>query len=82
MEIILKYFADFTEEQLRQFKLLEPLYKEWNEQINVISRKDIDGLFEKHVLHSLSIAATFELTDGMDIIDLGTGGADERSSRR
>ena len=74
MEIILKYFADFTEEQLRQFKLLEPLYKEWNEQINVISRKDIDGLFEKHVLHSLSIAATFELTDGMDIIDLGTGG--------
>ena len=74
MEIILKYFADFTEEQLRQFKLLEPLYKEWNEQINVISRKDIDGLYEKHVLHSLSIAATFELTDGMDIIDLGTGG--------
>ena len=74
MEIILKYFADFTEEQLRQFKLLEPLYKEWNEQINVISRKDIDGLYEKHVLHSLSIAATFELTDDMDIIDLGTGG--------
>ena len=74
MEIILKYFADFTEEQLRQFKLLEPLYKEWNEQINVVSRKDIDGLYEKHVLHSLSIAATFELTDGMDIIDLGTGG--------
>jgi 16S rRNA (guanine527-N7)-methyltransferase len=74
MEIILKYFADFTEEQLRQFKLLEPLYKEWNEQINVISRKDIDSLYEKHVLHSLSIAAAFDFTGGMDIIDLGTGG--------
>jgi 16S rRNA (guanine527-N7)-methyltransferase len=74
MEIILKYFADFTEEQIRQFQLLEPLYKEWNEQINVISRKDIDSLYEKHVLHSLSIAASFDFTDGMNIIDLGTGG--------
>ncbi len=74
MEIILKYFTDFTEEQLRQFKLLEPLYKEWNEQINVISRKDIDSLYEKHVLHSLSIAAAFDFSDGMNIIDLGTGG--------
>jgi 16S rRNA (guanine527-N7)-methyltransferase len=74
MQVILKYFTDFTEEQLRQFKLLESLYKEWNEQINVISRKDIDSLYEKHVLHSLSIAATFEFTDGMEIIDLGTGG--------
>lgn len=74
MEIILKYFADFTEEQIRQFKLLEPLYKEWNEQINVISRKDIDSLYEKHVLHSLSIAASFDFTAGMNIIDLGTGG--------
>ncbi|MDZ4808226.1 MAG: 16S rRNA (guanine(527)-N(7))-methyltransferase RsmG [Bacteroidota bacterium] len=74
MEVILKYFTDFTEEQLRQFKLLEPLYKEWNEQINVISRKDIDSLYEKHVLHSLTIAATFDFADGMDIIDLGTGG--------
>ncbi|MDZ4793457.1 MAG: 16S rRNA (guanine(527)-N(7))-methyltransferase RsmG [Bacteroidota bacterium] len=74
MEIILKYFADFTGEQVRQFQLLETLYKEWNEQINVISRKDIDSLYEKHVLHSLSIAATFDFTDGMNIIDLGTGG--------
>lgn len=74
MEIVLKYFTDFTEEQLRQFKLLEPLYKEWNDQINVISRKDIDSLYEKHVLHSLSIAAAFDFSDGMDIIDLGTGG--------
>jgi 16S rRNA (guanine527-N7)-methyltransferase len=74
MEIILKYFDDFTEEQFRQFRLLEPLYKEWNQQINVISRKDIDSLYEKHVLHSLSIAAAFEFIDGLEIIDLGTGG--------
>lgn len=74
MELILKYFADFTEKQLEQFRLLEPLYKEWNEKINVISRKDIDSIYEKHVLHSLSIAASFDFTDGMEIIDLGTGG--------
>ena len=74
MEIVLKYFADFTEEQLQQFRLLDTLYREWNEQINVISRKDIDSLYEKHVLHSLSIAATFDFTAGMEIIDLGTGG--------
>jgi len=74
MEILLKYFSDFTPEQLRQFSLLKELYVEWNEKINVISRKDIDSLYEKHVLHSLSIAATVEFADGMDIIDLGTGG--------
>lgn len=74
MDIILKYFSDFTEEQLRQFKLLEPLYKEWNEKINVISRKDINSLYEKHVLHSLSIAATFDFADESEIMDLGTGG--------
>ncbi|HQV54075.1 MAG TPA: 16S rRNA (guanine(527)-N(7))-methyltransferase RsmG [Chitinophagaceae bacterium] len=74
MEIILKYFADFTAIQLEQFRLLESLYKEWNEKINVVSRKDIDSLYEKHVLHSLSIAASFEFVDGMEIIDLGTGG--------
>ena len=74
MEIILKYFSDFTPEQLRQLELLAPLYKEWNEKINVISRKDIDSLYEKHVLHSLSIAAAFEFGEGMEIIDLGTGG--------
>jgi 16S rRNA (guanine527-N7)-methyltransferase len=74
MEVILKYFADFTEEQLRQFTLLESLYKEWNEKINVISRKDIDSLYEKHVLHSLSIATSFEFEEGMEIVDLGTGG--------
>ena len=74
MEIILKYFSDFTSQQLVQLKALEGLYKEWNEKINVISRKDIDGLYEKHVLHSLSIAAVFEFKPGMEIIDLGTGG--------
>ncbi len=74
MEIILKYFSDFTPEQLRQLEALAPLYKEWNEKINVISRKDINSLYEKHVLHSLCIAASFDLQDGMDIIDIGTGG--------
>lgn len=74
MEIILKYFTDFSSLQLEQFRQLEPLYKEWNEKINVISRKDIDSLYEKHVLHSLSIAAVFEFADNMEILDLGTGG--------
>jgi 16S rRNA (guanine527-N7)-methyltransferase len=74
MDTILKYFSDFTAQQLDQLKALEGLYKEWNEKINVISRKDIDGLYEKHVLHSFSIAAAFELQPGMEIIDLGTGG--------
>ncbi len=74
MDVILKYFTDFTEKQLGQLKLLEPQYKEWNEKINVVSRKDIDSIYEKHVLHSLSIAAAFEFADGMEIVDLGTGG--------
>lgn len=74
MDIILKYFADFTDQQLEQFRQLEPLYKEWNSQINVISRKDIDSLYEKHVLHSLAIAAAFEFPGGAEIVDLGTGG--------
>ena len=74
MEIILKYFSDFTPVQLEQLSLLDGLYKEWNEKINVISRKDIEGLYEKHVLHSLSIAAAFEFGSGSEIIDLGTGG--------
>lgn len=74
MDLIIKYFSDFTPTQLDQFRKLEPLYKEWNEKINVISRKDIDHLYEKHVLHSLSIAAAFEFQDGSEIVDLGTGG--------
>ncbi|MGZ8558066.1 MAG: 16S rRNA (guanine(527)-N(7))-methyltransferase RsmG [Chitinophagaceae bacterium] len=74
METILKYFSDFTLRQLQQFEALKDLYKEWNEKINIISRKDIDSLFERHVLHSLSIAASFEFEPGSEIMDLGTGG--------
>jgi 16S rRNA (guanine527-N7)-methyltransferase len=74
VETILKYFSDFTDQQLQQFGALKELYNDWNEKINVISRKDIDGLYEKHVLHSLSIAAAFEFASGSDIMDLGTGG--------
>ena len=74
MEIILKYFTDFTEEQLVQFRQLEGLYKEWNEKINVISRKDINALYEKHVLHSLAIAVLCTFDNGAEVIDIGTGG--------
>ena len=72
--LLTKYFSDFTPKQIEQFKALEDLYKEWNAKINVISRKDIDSLYEKHVLHSLSIAAVFDFPAGMEIIDIGTGG--------
>jgi 16S rRNA (guanine527-N7)-methyltransferase len=74
LEMIRRFFADFTPRQLEQFAALNGLYHEWNEKINVISRKDIDSLYEKHVLHSLAIAATFSLDPGMDVIDIGTGG--------
>jgi 16S rRNA (guanine527-N7)-methyltransferase len=72
--VLEKYFSDFTPKQADQFAKLEPLYKDWNEKINVISRKDFEGLYLKHVLHSLSIAAVFEMVDGMEVLDLGTGG--------
>lgn len=74
MEIILKYFSDFSAKQIEQFAALEELYKDWNSKINVISRKDIDSLYEKHVLHSLAIAAVIEFEPGTQIIDIGTGG--------
>jgi len=74
MDIILKYFSDFTPKQIEQFRALETLYKDWNEKINVISRKDIDSLYLKHVLHSLSIAAIVEFNNGAEVIDIGTGG--------
>ena len=74
MDVILKYFSEFTEKQLQQFQALGELYKEWNAKINVISRKDIDSLYEKHVLHSLSIAVAFDFPAGAEIIDIGTGG--------
>ncbi len=74
MDIILKYFADFNETQLQQFAQLKELYTTWNEQINVISRKDIDSLYERHVLHSLSIAAMCNFDPGTEVVDIGTGG--------
>jgi 16S rRNA (guanine527-N7)-methyltransferase len=74
MEILTKYFTDFTEKQLQQFASLKDLYAEWNQKINVISRKDLDNFYEHHVLHSLSIATQFDFPNGYDIMDLGTGG--------
>jgi 16S rRNA (guanine527-N7)-methyltransferase len=74
MEILLKYFSDFTPVQLEQLSVLNELYTGWNSKINVISRKDIGGLYEKHILHSLSIAAAFNFPNGSHIIDIGTGG--------
>ena len=73
-ELLLKYFSDFTPHQIKQFEQLRSLYEEWNQQINVISRKDIDQLYLNHVLHSLSIAAVFQFQPGTSIVDLGTGG--------
>ena len=74
LEVVTQYFTDFTPLQLEQFGQLEPVYQEWNQQINVISRKDIDHLYEKHVLHSLSIAALFSFRSGGQVLDIGTGG--------
>ena len=74
MDIILKYFPDITEEQKKQFAALYDLYTEWNAKINVISRKDIENLYEHHVLHSLSIARVIQFRAGSRIMDLGTGG--------
>ncbi len=73
-ELIFSYFPDLTDEQKRQFIQLEPLYKEWNEKINVISRKDIDQLYLHHVLHSLGIAKIISFADGTQVLDVGTGG--------
>ncbi|GAB1357525.1 16S rRNA (guanine(527)-N(7))-methyltransferase RsmG [Cloacibacterium normanense] len=73
-EIILKYFPNLTDQQKSQFQQLETLYKEWNEKINVISRKDIDEFYERHVLHSLGIAKIMEFADGTKVLDIGTGG--------
>ena len=74
MEIIQKYFPDLTEEQRRQFAALYDLYIDWNAKINVISRKDIENLYEHHVLHSLGIAKVIRFRPGTSIMDLGTGG--------
>ena len=74
MNIITKYFTDITDGQRRQFEALYELYQDWNSKINVISRKDIDNLYEHHVLHSLAIAKTIKFKDDTDILDFGTGG--------
>lgn len=74
IDIILKYFPDLTEQQEQQFEMLYELYSDWNEKINVISRKDIDALYEKHILHSLSIAKFITFRDKTRILDIGTGG--------
>ncbi|HTO37434.1 MAG TPA: 16S rRNA (guanine(527)-N(7))-methyltransferase RsmG [Brumimicrobium sp.] len=74
MEIIKKYFPKLTEDQINKFEQLKPLYEEWNEKINVISRKDLDNFYERHVLHSLAIANIIRFQPGTTILDVGTGG--------
>jgi 16S rRNA (guanine527-N7)-methyltransferase len=73
-EIIQKYFPELTEKQLGQYEMLDELYRDWNAKINVISRKDIDNLYEHHVLHSLAIARMLRFKAGTHILDFGTGG--------
>lgn len=74
MEIINKYFPNLTEQQCERFAALDELYRDWNSKINVISRKDIDNLYEHHILHSLGIAEIINFKPGTRIMDLGTGG--------
>lgn len=74
MELIKKYFPELTDLQLQQFEALKDLYEDWNQKINVISRKDIENLYPNHVLHSLNIAKYITFKDGAKVLDLGTGG--------
>lgn len=74
MDILYKYFDNLNNQQIKQFSLLESLYKEWNNKINVISRKDIDELYERHVLHSLGIAKIHQFLPNTQVMDVGTGG--------
>ena len=74
LDIIQKYFPDISVEQLKQLEQLMSLYTEWNEKINVISRKDVDNFYERHVLHSLSIAKVISFQKGETVLDIGTGG--------
>ncbi len=74
MELILQHFPALTEAQIKQFEGLDLLYREWNEKINVVSRKDIDSLYLHHVLHSLAIAKVLAFKEGSTVVDLGTGG--------
>ena len=73
-ELILKYFPHLSENQKQQFDKLQELYAEWNAKINVISRKDMDSLYEKHVLHSLGIARVMNFSPNTKVLDIGTGG--------
>ena len=74
MEQLLRYFPQLTEQQQRQFAALDALYRDWNAKINVISRKDIDNLYQHHVLHSLGIAKVITFRPGTHVMDIGTGG--------
>jgi len=74
MHLIHKYFPGLNTEQICQFSMLDELYRLWNEKINLVSRKDIDGLYERHILHSLAIAKLIQFTPGTRILDVGTGG--------
>lgn len=74
MELLKKYFPKLEAVQLQRFAQLQPLYQEWNERINVISRKDIDALYERHILHALAIARVISFKPGASVLDLGTGG--------
>jgi 16S rRNA (guanine527-N7)-methyltransferase len=74
IDILLNYFPKLTDQQQAQFASLQSLYTEWNEKINVISRKDIDNLYVNHILHSLGIAKVATLLPGSTVLDVGTGG--------
>lgn len=74
MDKLLQIFPNLTAEQLKQFELLQGLYSEWNAKINLISRKDMDSFFERHVLHSLGIACVMKFKEGAKVLDVGTGG--------
>ncbi len=74
MELIRKYFNNLSEEQLTRFEALGDLYRDWNAKINLISRKDIENLYERHVLHSLAIAKMVQFQPAAEVLDLGTGG--------
>lgn len=74
MELISKYFPDLTSDQADKFRQLAELYFEWNSKINVISRKDMEHFYERHVLHSLGIAKVIQFTHGAQVMDVGTGG--------
>ena len=74
MKQIIQHFPQLSDEQIRQFEMLDALYRDWNNKINVISRKDIDHLYEHHVLHSLAIGKVIHFRPGTEILDFGTGG--------